>query len=53
MQEAKVRYVVVSTQTDSAPATMPTNLSKVFENSELTVFKVDPKRLSETVPQTP
>jgi hypothetical protein len=53
MQEAKVRYVVVSTQTDSAPATMPTNLSKVFENSELAVFKVDPKRLTETVPQTP
>ena len=53
LQDANVRYVVVSKQTEGIPATIPASLSKVFENSELAVFKVDPQRLSETVPQTP
>lgn len=53
LQEANVRYVVVSRQTEGIPATMPTSLSNVFENSEFAVFKVDPLRLNETVPQTP
>ena len=53
LQDANVRYVVVNKQTEGIPATMPASLSKVFENSELAVFKVDQQRLSETVPQTP
>ena len=53
LREANVRYVVVSKQTEGLPATIPASLSKVFENSEFAVFKVDPQRLSETVPQTP
>ena len=31
---------------------IPASLSKVFENSEFAVFKVNPQRLSETVPKT-
>ena len=53
LQDANVRYVVVNKQTEGIPATIPASLSNVFENSELAVFKVDPQRLSETVPQTP
>jgi hypothetical protein len=53
LQDAKVRYVVVSKQTEGIPAIVPANLLKVFENSDLAIFKVDPKRLSETVPQIP
>jgi hypothetical protein len=41
LQEAKVRYVVISKQTEGVPATVPDNLSKVFENSEFAVFKVN------------
>ncbi len=41
LQEAKVRYVVITKQTEGVPATMPDNLSKVFENSEFAVFKVN------------
>ncbi len=52
LQDANVRYVVVNKQTESIPATMPASLLKVFENFELAVFKVDPQRLSKTVPQT-
>ena len=52
LQDANVRYVVVNKQTEGIPATIPASLSKVFENSEFAVFKVDPQRLSETVPQT-
>ena len=52
LQEANVRYVVVSKQTEGVPATIPASLSNVFENSEFAVFKVDPQRLSETVPKT-
>ena len=50
LQDANVRYVVVNKQTEGIPATIPANLSKVFENSEFAVFKVDPQRLSETAP---
>ena len=53
LQDANVRYVVVNKQTEGIPATIPASLSKVFENSEFAVFKVDPQRLSETVPQSP
>src|SRR6266550_6568452 len=53
LRDATVRYVVVNKQTEGIPATIPASLSNVFENSELAVFKVDPQRLSETVPQTP
>src|SRR5712671_2048121 len=52
LQDANVRYVVVNKQTEGIPATIPASLSKVFENSEFAVFKVDPQRLSETVPKT-
>ena len=41
LQEANVRYVVVSKQTEGIPATIPGSLSKVFENSEFAVFKVN------------
>ena len=53
LQDANVRYVVVNKQTEGIPATIPASLSNVFENFEFAVFKVDPQRLSETVPQTP
>ena len=33
--------------------TIPATISNVFENSEFAVFKVDPQRLSETVPKSP
>jgi len=52
LKDANVRYVVVNKQTEGIPATIPASLSKVFENSECAVFKVDPQRLSETVPKT-
>jgi hypothetical protein len=41
LQEANVRYVVVSQETEGVPATIPSSLSKVFENSEFVVFKVN------------
>jgi hypothetical protein len=53
LQDANVRYVVINKQTEGIPATIPASLSNVFENSEFAVFKIDPQRLSETVPQTP
>jgi hypothetical protein len=52
LRDANVRYVVVNKQTEGVPATIPASLSNVFENSEFAVFKVDPQRLSETVPKT-
>ena len=52
LQDANVRYVVINKQTEGIPATIPASISKVFENSEFAVFKVDPQRLSETVPKT-
>ena len=53
LREAGVRYVAVRKRTEGIPATIPASLSKVFENSEFAVFKVDPQRVSETVPKTP
>ena len=53
LQDANVRYVVINKQTEGIPATIPASLSKVFENSELAVFKVDPQRLSKRVPPSP
>jgi hypothetical protein len=53
LQDANVRYVVVNKQTEGIPATISASLSKVFENSEFAVFKVDPQRLSKRVPQSP
>ena len=41
LREASVRYVVVREQTEGVPATTPASLSKVFENAELTIFKVN------------
>ena len=52
LREAGVRYIVVRKTWEGLPATIPVIISKVFENSEFTVFKVDPQRLSETVSQT-
>jgi hypothetical protein len=53
LREADVRYIVVRKGSEGLPATIPAIISNVFENSEFAVFKVDPQRLSETVPQTP
>jgi hypothetical protein len=53
LQDANVRYVVVNKQTEGIPATIPASLSKVFENSQFAVFKVDPQRLSKRVPPSP
>jgi hypothetical protein len=53
LREAGVRYIVVRKSTDRLPAAIPATISNVFENSEFAVFKVDPRRLSETVPKTP
>ena len=40
LQEANVQYVIVR-QREGIPATIPASLSKVFENSEFAVFKVN------------
>jgi hypothetical protein len=53
LREAGVRYIVVRKTSEGLPATNPVIITNVFENSEFTVFKVDPQRLSETVLQTP
>ena len=53
LREAKVRYIIVTKQTDGVPPTIPRAISKVFENSQVAVFKVDPQRLSETIPKAP
>jgi hypothetical protein len=53
LREAGVRYIVVRKTSEGLPATIPVIISNVFENSEFAVFKIDPQRLSETVPQTP
>ena len=42
LQDANVRYVVINKQTEGIPATIPASISKVFENSEFAVFKVNP-----------
>jgi hypothetical protein len=53
LREASIRYIIVRKTSEGLPATIPVFISNVFENSEFAVFKVDPQRLSETVPQTP
>jgi hypothetical protein len=53
LRETGVRYIVVRKSTDGLPTGIPAAISNVFENSQFAVFKVDPQRLSETVPQTP
>jgi hypothetical protein len=53
LREAGVRYIVVRKTSEGLSATIPVIITNVFENSEFTVFMVDPQRLSETVPQTP
>ena len=53
LREAGVRYIVVRKTSEGLPATIPVIFSNVFENSEFAVFKIDPQRLSETVPRTP
>jgi hypothetical protein len=52
LREAGVRYVVIRKRSEGLPATIPAIISNVFENSEFAVFKVDPQRLSETVPKS-
>jgi hypothetical protein len=52
LREAGVRYIVVRKTSEALPATNPVTITNVFENSEFAVFKVDPQRLSETVPKT-
>ena len=52
LREAGVRYIVVRKTSEGLPATNPVIITNVFENSQFAVFKVDPQRLNETVPQT-
>ena len=52
VREAGVRYVVVRRTSEGLPATIPDIFSKVFENSQFAVFKVNAQHLSETVPET-
>jgi hypothetical protein len=51
LREAGVDYVAVSKRTEGVPATIPAAISKVFENSEYAVFKVQSERMSEKAPQ--
>jgi hypothetical protein len=53
LREAGVRYIVIRKTSEGLPATIPVIITNVFENSEFAVFKVDPQRLSETVPKSP
>jgi hypothetical protein len=48
LQQAGVRYVIVSKQTGRIPPAIPAAFAKLFENSKFAVFKVDSERLSET-----
>ena len=48
VREVGVRYVVVRKTSEGLPATIPDIFSKVFENSQFAVFKVDLQRISET-----
>ncbi len=52
LREAGVRYIVLRKTSEGLPATIPVIITNVFENSEFTLFKVEPQRLSETVPKT-
>jgi hypothetical protein len=51
LREARVRYVIVSKQTEGVPAKIPSALSEVFENSEFAVFKVRRESLTEAAPK--
>ena len=53
LREAGVRYIVVRKTSEGFPAANPVTTSNVFENFQFAVFKVDPQRLSETIPQSP
>jgi len=53
LREAQIRYIVVRKTSEGFPTMVPPVISKVFENSEFAIFKVDPQRLGETLPQTP
>jgi len=53
LRQAGVRYIAVRKTSEGVPATIPDIISSVFENSEFAVFKVNPERLTETVPQSP
>jgi hypothetical protein len=50
LREASVKYIIVNKRTEGIPATIPVAISKVFENSEFAVFKVQLESLSETAP---
>jgi hypothetical protein len=50
LREAKIRYVIVSKETEGVPPTIPPAVSKVFENSEFAIFKVHPEGLGGTDP---
>jgi hypothetical protein len=52
LREVGVRYIIVRKASEGVPATVPVILSKMFENSEFAVFKVDSQRLSKAVSQT-
>jgi hypothetical protein len=52
LRETGVRYIVVRKSTDGLPTGIPAAISNVFETPEFAVFKVDPQRLSKTIPQT-
>ena len=53
LRDAGIRYIVVRKTSQGIPATIPDIISKVFENPEFAVFKVNEQRLSETVPPNP
>jgi hypothetical protein len=52
LREVGVRYIVVRKSSDRLPAEIPATISNVFENSEFAVLKVNPERLSETIPKS-
>ena len=52
LREMEVRYILVRMTSEGFPATIPIIISKVFENSEFSVFKVDPRVLNQTVSET-
>ena len=52
LREVGVRYIVVRKSSGRLPAEVPATISNVFENSEFAVLKVNPERLSETIPKS-
>jgi hypothetical protein len=53
VREAGIRYILVRKTAEVIPEKIPHNISKVFENSEFAVFRLDTNRLRETVPLNP